>query len=230
MGLATRIRRITVARIEEFLSSAEDPERLMPQLVREMEDQVRAATSAEAMAMASVKAAQRDEEELKTRVKRYAAGAQQAMTQGDEATAREALTAQIKLEADLARKEEGRARAEITLEDARESRKQIQAQLEDLRVKKDQIMTRAKVAHNRGLIEKSVSGHVTSSGSILDAVSRMEAKVDQSEAEISVRREMTKEGTGARGLDKRLEALERDANVETRLAALKAKGGAARKA
>ena len=55
MGLISRIRRITVSRIENFLNTVEDPEVLFPQLVREMEDQVRAAISAETKALAAQK-------------------------------------------------------------------------------------------------------------------------------------------------------------------------------
>ena len=56
MGLISRIRRITVSRIENFLNTVENPEVLFPQLVREMEDQVRAAISAETKALAACKA------------------------------------------------------------------------------------------------------------------------------------------------------------------------------
>ena len=60
MGLIQRIRRLTVARIENFLNTVEDPEVIFPQLVREMEDQVRAAISAETKALTALKAAERE--------------------------------------------------------------------------------------------------------------------------------------------------------------------------
>ena len=97
MGFITRIKRLTTSRIETFLTTVEDPEILFPQLVKEMEEQIRKATSAEAKAMAGTKAAQRELDTVKDKLDRMQKGASLAMDQGDEDTAREAITAQISL-------------------------------------------------------------------------------------------------------------------------------------
>ena len=70
MGLINRIRRITLSRIENFLNTVEDPEVLFPQLVREMEDQVRAAVSAETKALAACKSAARDTDRIRRKLDR----------------------------------------------------------------------------------------------------------------------------------------------------------------
>ena len=224
MGFISRLQRVTVAHIESFLSSVEDPELMFPQLLREMEDQVREATEAEAKAMASVKAAERDIAQARTKLERLQKGAQLAMDKKDEATAREALSAQLDVEADLARKEEGRVRAAATVEDARNGRKQIQARLEELRARKNEILTRARVAKTQKKVQKTVGGPGSSSKSILDDVARLEGKLEEDEATNEVRREMAKDGAGP-SLDKRLKDLENSSSVEERLAALKKKSG-----
>jgi len=48
MSIMARLKRVTVGRMEAFLTSVENPETVFPQLVREMEEQVRLATDAEA--------------------------------------------------------------------------------------------------------------------------------------------------------------------------------------
>jgi len=167
MGLIQRIKRITSARIESFLSSVEDPEVLFPELIREMEDQVRAATEAEAKAKAAVKHAQRDVDQLREKIEYYSTGAKKAIDGDDEKMAREAIGAQLNVEESLERRQAVLERTDEVYEDARSARERIQHQLEELRAKKDEILTRARVAKNQMQIQRTVSGPVTSSGSIL---------------------------------------------------------------
>jgi len=228
MGLVARLRRLTTSRIEAFLSTVEDPEVLFPQLVKEMEGQVRAATEAEAKAMASVKGARRDLDQVKQKLERMQKGAELAVEKGDEDTAREAVSAQIDLEAEIERKEETLNRAQGALDDARAAREQIQLQLEEVRNKKEEILTRARVVRNQKKVERTVSAPVSSAKSILDAVAQLETKVEEKEAEIEVQRDMASAGGGP-SLDKRLKDLEVSSEVEERLAKLKKSAGKASK-
>jgi len=222
MGFFQRLHRLTVARIEELLSTVEDPEILYPQLIREMEDKIREATVAEASAMASVKTGQREISELKIKVERMRKGSELAMGRGDEATARDALAAQIKLEADLKRREEQLPRLEQSVELARNSRKEVQSQLDEMREKKDEIVSRARMAKTQKKIHKTVHGKAGSSRSILDTASHLETKIEESESQLEIQREMTSESGGG-SLEKRLKDLEKSSDVEDRLAALKQK-------
>ena len=220
MGLITRIRRLTVARIENFLNTVEDPEVIFPQLVREMEDQVRAAVSAETKALVALKAAERDSGNIRKKLDRMIRGAEIAVEKGDNETARDAVKAQIALESDLKAQDEAVTRAGRAYEDAKAARLQIEEQLEELRTKKNEILTRARIAKTQQKIEKTVSGHASSTASILDAVMRLEGKVEEAEAELEIRRGMDKDGVSP-SLERRLDELERDGEIEKRLAELK---------
>jgi phage shock protein A len=220
MGLIHRIRRLTVARIENFLNTVEDPEVIFPQLVREMEDQVRAAISGEAKALAACKAAERDAGNGRQKLDRMIRGAEIAVEKDDNKTARDAVKAQIALESDLKIQDDAVARAGRAYEDAKSARIQIEGQLNELRNKKNEIITRARVAKAQKKIEKTISGRASSTGSILDAVVRMEGKVEEAEAELEIRRGMDKDGVTP-SLEQRLDELERDSEVEKRLAELK---------
>ena len=224
MGFIKRIQRVTVARIEAVLSTVEDPEILFPQLVKEMEDQVRVATEAEAKAMASVKGAQRELQQVNDKLERMKQGAQLAVDKGDEATAREAIAAQMNLESEAKRKAGALERAEATYADAKNARKQTQQKLDEVRTKKEDILTRACVAKTQKKIQQTVHGPVSSAKSILDAVAQMESKVEETEAQLEVQSEITQDSTGL-SLEKRLDQLETEAGVEEHLAALKKKVG-----
>ncbi len=224
MGLIQRIRRLTVARIENFLNTVEDPEVIFPQLVREMEDQVRAAIDAEAKALAALKSAERDAGNTRQKLDRMLRGAEIAVEKGDDKTARDAVKAQIALESDLNVQDDVVTRAGRAYEDAKAARMQIEEQLNELRTKKNEIITRARVAKTQQKIEKTVSGRVNSTASILDAVERMEGKVEEAEAELEIRRGMEKGGVTP-SLERRLDELERDSEIEKRLAELKKRIG-----
>jgi phage shock protein A len=220
MGLINRIRRLTVARIEIFLNTVEDPELLFPQLVREMEDQVRAAISAETKSLAACKAAERDASLTRQKLSRMIHGAEMAAEKGDNETARDAVKAQLTLESDLKLQDDAVIRAGRAFKDAQSARIQIEEQLNELRIKKNEILTRARIAAAQKKIERTVSGRVNSAASILDAVVRLEEKVEEAEAELEIRRGIDKGGF-ASSLEWRIDELERDAEVEKRLAELK---------
>ncbi|MHC4119310.1 MAG: PspA/IM30 family protein [Planctomycetota bacterium] len=225
MGLFTRLHRVTVGRIEAFLSRFEDPELVFPVLVKEMEEQLNAATEAEAKASATVKHAEREVQKHKETIDKYGNGALLALQQGDEETARQALDAQIQAERASDFSQKNLEIAQQSLERAKLSRKRIQEQLGELRTKKDEILTRARVAKVQKKIQSTVSGTVGSGDSILDAVARLEAQLEETEAEIEIQTSFTGEGTASASLEKRLQELSNEVEINRRLAELKEKAG-----
>lgn len=223
MNLIKRMMRISNAHIESFLSSVEDPEKMFPQLVREMEEQVGKAAESEAQALTALKLAERTQQTAQSNVERMLAGAELAMKNSDEKTAREAIAAQIDLEKALKLKTEACERAKVSYENARAVRIQIREKLDEIRAKQDEILTRARAAKTQKKIEKTINSPTYSSDSIINSIERMESKVEQAEAELAVEREMAGNGSSDIALKQRLEQLETEQDVEARMAALKAK-------
>jgi len=221
MSIFKRLHRITLGRIEAFLDRAEDPEKLFPVLVQEMEDQLKAATEAEAKAMAALKSAQRDLQRQTDKVERFGRGASLALKKDDEDTARMSVEAQIEAEKMLAVCQQNVDIATDALDHANAARKKIQKQLEELHAKKDEILTRARVAKTQQKIQRTVTGSVGSSDSILDAVARLEADVEEAEAELEIQANLTGDSSASPALEKRLAELDHEAEVEKRLAALR---------
>jgi len=223
MGLIKRLHRITIGRIEAFLDRVEDPQVLFPRLIREMEQQLHEATKQEATAIAAVKRAELDVSKAQERVDELGTGAARALEAGDEATAREALEAQIETEKNLALSQQNQETLESTLNLATAARKQIQEQLEELRARKREIITRATVAKTRKKIQKTVDGSLDSTDSILDAVSRLEANVQETEAELEIQARLAGDARINPSLERKLAALNNNSEVEERFAALKEK-------
>ena len=225
MGVFTRLHRVTVGKIEAFLSRFEDPELVFPVLVKEMEEQLNAAGEAEAKASATLKHSERDVQKHAETIDKYGKGAYLAIREGDEETARQSLDAQIQAEQASDFSQRNHEIAQRSLERATLSRKRIQQQLGELRTKKDEILTRARVAKVQKKIQSTVSGTVGSGDSILDAVARLEAQIEEAEAEIEIQASFTGDGTASASLEKRLEELSNEAEIDRRLAELKQKAG-----
>lgn len=224
MSIFSRLKRVTTGRLELFLSKSENPEVIFPQLLAEMEGQVRAATDAEAKAMASLKQAENAAAESRNKLEKMTSGAEAALRRGDESMAREAIESQVALDAELIRREAAAQAAKDTLEDARAARHQTQAQLQEVREKKDDILTRARVVQSQERIQRTVSGPSASTGSILDAVSAMESKVEEKEANLAVQQELAGDGAGSSpSLERRIDSANREVEIDRRMAALKEK-------
>lgn len=91
MGIFTRVRDIISSNLNSMLDKAEDPEKLIKLIIREMEDTLVEIKASCAGAMASKKKAQRELAETQTRAQGWAAKAQLAVDKGREDLAREAL-------------------------------------------------------------------------------------------------------------------------------------------
>jgi phage shock protein A len=223
MGLFKRLHRITVGRIEAFLSRVEDPELVFPVLVKEMQEQLEAATEAEAKATVTLKGCEREVKRHAETVSRYGNGALLAIKQSDEETARQSVKAQIEAEKAAELSERNLEIARQSLDRAQMNRQRIQQQLEELRSKKNEILTRARVAKVQKKIQATVNGSTGSTDSILDAVARLEAQVEETEAELEIQASLTGEGTAGPSLERKLNELDQEAAIEKRLAELREK-------
>ena len=221
MGLFKRLHRVTIGRIEAFLSRVEDPELVFPVLVKEMQQQLEAATEAEARAVATLKGCEREVNKHAETIGRYGNGALLAIKKGDDETARHSVEAQLDAEKTAEFSKKNLEVARQSVDRAKTSREQIQQQLEELRAKKDEILTRARVAKVQKKIQATVSGSAGSSDSILDAVARLEAQIEETEADLEIQASLTGESKASPSLERKLDELDREAQVEQRLAQLR---------
>ena len=223
MGLFKRLHRITVGRIEVFLCRVEDPELVFPALIKEMQEQLEAATEAEAKATVTLKGCEREVKRHGETVDRYGNGALLAIKKGDEGTARQSVQAQIEAERAAELSERNLEIARQSLDRANMNRQRIQQQLEELQAKKNESLTRARVAKVQKKIQATFNGSTGSTDSILDAVARLEAQVEETEAELEIQASLTGEGTAGPSLERKLNELDQAAAIDKRLAELREK-------
>ncbi|MHC4646700.1 MAG: PspA/IM30 family protein [Planctomycetota bacterium] len=221
MARIGRLKSITMSRIEAFLASLERPEDILPQLAKEMAEKVKLAASAEAKALTAVKADRRRLDAAAGRIERLRKGAVLALQADDIKTARQAIAAQIKTEQELEACGRSLNLSESAHRSAENARKQLQHNLHELKARKEEILDRARTVglrqrHSKDLTKLSAD----SNGSILDLVTRMETKLEETEAEIEVRSEIART-LGSTFSHERVMELEYDAEVDRRLAQLR---------
>ena len=217
MGIFKRLHRITIGRIEAYLDKAENPETLFPVLVEEMQSQLKAATAAQAKATVALNQATRDLENHLAKVDRFGNGAVLAIKKGDEDTARLSVEAQIEAEKTLATLQQNVDVATDSLDHAVSCRKKIQQQLNELTAKKGEILTRARIAKAQQKIQRTVTGYAGSTDSILDAVARIESNIEETEAQLEVQANLTGDFTSSPSLERKLDELSHESEVEERL-------------
>lgn len=217
MGIFKRLHRITLGRIEAYLDKAENPETLFPVLIDEMQQQLKASTSAEAKATVALKQATRDLENHLEKVDRFGNGAVLAMKKGDEETARLSVEAQLEVEKTLTAIQHNVDVATDSLDHATASRKKIQTQLDELASKKEEILTRARVAKAQQKIQRTVTGSIGSTDSILDAVARLESGVEEAEAQLEVQANLAGDYSASPTLERKLDELSQESEIENRL-------------
>jgi len=222
MGIFSRIGTLLKANINDMISKAEDPEKILNQLIIDMKEQLIDAKKQVAVAIADEKRLKKQFEKEKEKAQEWEKKAKMAVRAGRDDLAKEAL--QRKKEHDeLAEEYKGQWEAQKqAAEKLRNSLRQLNDKIEEAKRKKSLLIARKKRAEAQKNIQDTMSG--LNDTSAFDAFDQMEQKVDQMEAEAEASAELTGEMTGDT-LSQKFEDLEEDQGSDDALNALKAKMG-----
>jgi len=226
-GWTSRIKHITISRIQAFLESVDEPEAAYHQLVDEIQRRIGDAVNAESKGFAAFKANQRKLDESMGRSVRLERGAEMALRQGDEALAREALAQQVQVERAIEDQRLALQQSETALIQARESRLHLQIQLEELKRRGREMIARILSAKDTAETYKRINKVRASGSALLDEVARIRP-VEEPEA-VSFQSAGELSGTFERSLEYRLRTLEREAEIERRLASIRSRKQSASK-
>ncbi len=233
--LLGRIAQLTRANLHALLDQAEDPEKMLDQMVRDFRSSISEAEEAIAQTIGNLRLAEADRDEDVAAAREWGSKAVAASRKADELRRQEKTAeadrfdtlARVALERQIAAENEVKASEPViasqteVVEKLKTGLQQMKVKLEDLQRTRDQLIARQKSAQAQAQVQDAVR-----SIDLLDPtseVSRFEEKIRREEALVAGRSELA-----ASSLDAQFESLEDDAvnaDVEARLAALKAQSG-----
>ena len=229
-----RVSQLVRANVNAILDSAEDPERMLDQLVRDFTNNIAEAEEAVAQTIGNLRLIEDDAKEARSasaewldKAKAASRRADQLRAEGNateadrfDALAKIALRRQASYETQATTLETQVAGQTELADKLKDGLDKLRAKREELVQKRDELVSRAKMAQAQSQVQESLR-----SVNVMDPTSeiaRYEERVRRQEAQVRGREEVA-----ASSLDEQFASLEDDADdlaIETRLAELKAGG------
>lgn len=219
MGIFSRISDIFKSNVNEALDKAEDPEKMLKQMVIEMEESVNKATLAVANSIANEKSLERKLEKARLEMNDWEKKAVQALQANREDLARAALEKKnisVKNVADL---EPIYQTAKVTADKMRQQLNGLKSKLDEARSRQSTLIARSQAAKAQKQIAQSFSGVGSDAFSKFD---KYEGKIEQLESQAEAFETLAGENTK---LEDEFKMLNTSASVDGDLLALKAKMG-----
>lgn len=221
MGIFDRIKSIVKSNVNEAISKAEDPKKMLNQLIYDMEEQYNKAKIEVAQAISDEKKLKIQYEQEKGKMDMWSKRAELAVQKGDDKLALDALSRKKEYE-QLSIQYEQQWNAHKQATDALKTRlRELSNKIEEAKRKKNLLIARQKRAEAQKSIQRTMGS--LNDNSAFDTFSRMEEKVTNIETQAEAETELNND-LATDGLDKQFEELENESpELNDELAALKAK-------
>lgn len=219
MGLFSRITDVFKANVNDVLDKVEDPEKMLKQMVIEMEESVNKTTLAVAQAIANEKGLERKIEKARKDKEDWEQKAVQALQASREDLARAALEKKAISERNLTDLVPIHVQARETSNKLRQQLDSLKSKFDEARSRQSTLVARSQAAKAQKQIAQSIGGVGSDAFSKFD---KFEGKIEKLEAEASAYEELAGSNTN---LDDEFKKLSSGASVDTELEAMKAKMG-----
>jgi phage shock protein A len=222
MGIFSRLAQLIKSNLNDLISRSEDPEKMLNQVVLDMNNQLVEAKKQVAVSIA-------DEKRLAKQVEQEAANAQEwerrammALRAGNEDLAKEALARKREHEELVATYKDQWTKQKTAVEQLKRALRLLNDKIEEAKRKKNVLIARKKRAEAQRAIQETMSG--LRDQSAFETFDRMAQKVDQIEAEAEAGGELAEEYSGD-SLATKFRQLETTHGADEDLVALKRKMG-----
>lgn len=222
MGIFSRFKTVVKSNVNDMISKAEDPQKMLNQLIIDMTEQYNNAKKEVASAIADEKKLKSALQEQELQVNKWAKKAELAVSKGDDNLALSALNRKKEHEELAAQYRTQWESQKAATDKLKNKLRELSNKIEEAKRKKGILVARAKRAEAQKSIQKTM-GSLNDKGAF-DAFDRMSEKVDRIENEADAEEELNEMMSGD-DLEKQFEDLEKEDNSEAmdELAALKAK-------
>ena len=191
MSLWQRIKTFVKSNINALISSAEEPDKILEQLIIDMRQQFLEARKEVAVAVADEKRLQRQYEKERDKAADWENKVKTAIKAGNDDLARQGLAKKIETEK-IAGEYQVQWQAQVKqTEQLREALKRLNQKIQEAGRKKNLLVARQRRAEAQQRIQDTMSG--MSDSSAFESFARMEDKIEQIEAEAEASVELSED-------------------------------------
>lgn len=222
MGFLSRLAQLIKSNINDLINKSEDPEKMLNQVIVDMNQQLIEAKKQVAVAIADEKRLNKQFANEVAKSKEWENKAMLAVRAGDDELAKEALLRRKEHDAIAAQYQEQWARQKALTDQLKTALKALSHKIGEAQRKKNVLVARKRRAQAMQSIQETMSG--LSDASAFETFDRMAEQIDQMEAEAEAGAEVAEQYTGDI-LKHRFSELEASAGADLELEALKRKMG-----
>jgi phage shock protein A len=220
MGIMDRMATVIKSNLNHLINKAEDPEKMLDQILIQMRQQLVEAKREVAVAIADEKRLAAQLEAELEQVREWERRATMAVQKGEDDLAREALRRKADHEQIAIGYKKQWDAQQASTENLKNGLRALSQKIEEAGRKKNLLVARQKRAEAQKHIHEVMTGLTDTSA--FESFDRMTAKVEQIEAQAGAAVELSQELSGDT-MEQRFRALESSTDVEQELHALKAK-------
>jgi phage shock protein A len=225
LGIFSRLKTVISSNVNDLISKAENPEKMLNQLIEDMNGQLIESKRAVALAIADEKKLERETGNQLAQAKEWERKAMLAVNAGQDDLAKEALLRKQEYDNAHAEYQKQWEAQKTAVEKLKNSLRELQNKIAEAQRKKNLLIARAKRAEAQEKIQNTISS-VSGNTSAFEAFDRMAAKVDQLEARADAQAELADLSADA-DLEKKFKELEKSgSSADAMLLELKQKMGA----
>ena len=205
MGIFDRFKRVVKSNLNDMISKAENPEKMLNQLIVDMNGQLIESKKAVASAIADEKKLERQAKDTLNQADEWERKAMLAVRAGKDDLAKEALVRKQEYDKTATTYKEQWDLQHESVEKLKSSLRELQTKIEEAQRKKNLLIARAKRAEAQRKINETIGGMADTSA--FEAFEQMSKRMDPLEAENEAMAEI-EDMTGSDTLEKKFAALE----------------------
>jgi phage shock protein A len=222
MGIFSRLAQLINSNLNDLISRSEDPEKMLNQIVLDMNNQLVEAKKQVAASIADEKRLAKQAEQEVANAAEWERRAMMALRAGNEVLAKEALARKREHDELANTFKDQWTKQKTAVDQLKKALRLLNDKIEEAKRKKNVLVARKKRAEAQKAIQETMSG--LRDQSAFETFDRMSQKIDQMEAEAEAQTELAEEYTGDQ-LAQQFNQLERTHSADDDLVALKRKMG-----
>ena len=218
MALLERVSTLIRANLNDLVDKAEDPEKMIKQVILDMQNQLMQVKTQVAIAIADQHVLEKRQKENEEKTAEWTRKAEMAVDKKQDDLARAALERSVSYRGMAESFQQQAADQKLQVENLKTALQKLEQKLAEAQAKKDVLIAQHRRA--RAVSKANDAQFATSEHSTAATFDRMQDKVRHSEAVSQAKTELLKDD-----VDEQLAALEKQDQIEKMLAEMKAKRG-----